>query len=640
MNRPPLDAANSGTPALAHRAWRTRWRRGWRWLRWALLGLLLSLALMLAWLHWWLLPRIDQWRPALEHYASQASGLQLQLGRLQAQATGLLPSLVVWDVQARTRDGRMALHVPQAKVELSWQMLWRQGVASLVLHRPALYLSAAAGPASAAATAPAPEAATAAQPASGPLAGGAAGAAVWRWLQRQPELRVEQGSLIWQQQPAGQVGPAQALWALHHIDWQLRHTVLGRHQWQLSLVPQPPEGPGSAAGAPAAAVRIEGQWRGNWGGAQPGLPDGRWQLQLQAVPVQQLQPILQTAQQWARQTGRPWPQAWQALAQPQAVSGQVDAQLRLRLRQGQLARADASVQLGQWQMRDASVQAAPLWLHWEQAQARLTLLRQEGGPGTHWHLTLEPLQLARGRWQWRSGPMQLSLQLAPGQHWSDWRSAQGQLQWSEVELAALAALLQPPQPTAGRAAPAWRQGWQAVQHALARWQPAGRLQELALSWRGTAGSPASGAARAGLAGALARALAAARAMAAAAAGHARRAPARRSGGPERHAASRCPAGPGHLEHGLGRRAPAQAVRAAPHPRRATAGPAAMAARRARSVAAAIASAAAGQCPCPWPVAPALAQLHGAGSGADEAAQRPPAGALAWASGLARQPQPG
>ncbi|RMX18562.1 hypothetical protein EBQ34_02245 [Vandammella animalimorsus] len=494
MNRPLLDAASPGAPAPAPRAGRMLWRRGLRWLRWALLGLLLSLALTLALLHWWLLPRIDQWRPALERYASQATGLQLQLGRLQAQTAGLLPSLVAWDVQARARDGRMALHVPQARVELSWQMLWRQGVAALVLHRPALYLSATASPASAAsAAAPAlapDDAAVAAQPAPA----SSAGAAVWRWLQRQPELRVEQGSLVWQQQPADQAGPAQVHWALHHIDWQLRHTVLGAHQLQLSLAPQPAERDAAEA-APAAAVRIEGQWRGSWGGAQPGLPDGRWQLQLQAVPVQQLQPILQTAQQWAeqwaQQTGRPWPQAWAALAQPQAASGQIDAQLQLRLRQGQLARADASVQLGQWQLRDASAQAAPPWLHWEQAQARLTLLRQEGGPGTQWHLTLEPVQLQRGRWQWRSGPMQLSLQLAPGQHWSHWRSAQGQLQWSDVELAPLAALLQPPQPMSGRAAPAWRQRWQAVQHELARWQPAGRLQALELSWHGAAAQPAS-----------------------------------------------------------------------------------------------------------------------------------------------------
>lgn len=490
MNRPPLDATSPGAPGPAQRGGRRLWRQGLRWLRWALLGLLLSLTLTLALLHWWLLPRIDQWRPALERYASQATGLQLQLGRLQAQTAGLLPSLVAWDVQARARDGRMALHVPQARVELSWQMLWRQSVAALVLHRPTLYLSAAASPASAAAPALAPDdAAPAAQPAPSSSAGGAAGTAVWRWLQRQPELRVEQGSLIWQQQPAGQVGPAQALWALHHIDWQLRHTALGRHQLQLSLAPQPAEHD-AAEDAPAAAVRIEGQWRGSWGGAQPGLPDGRWQLQLQAVPVQQLQPILQTAlqwaEQWAQQTGRPWPQGWSALAQPQAASGQVDAQLQLRLRQGQLARADASVQLGQWQLRDADAPAAPPWLHWEQAQASLTLLRQEGGPGTQWHVTLEPMQLARGRWQWRSGPMQLSLQLAPGQHWSDWRSAQGQLQWSEVDLAPLAALLQPPQPTAARTAPAWRQRWQAMQHALARWQPAGRLQELELSWQGNA----------------------------------------------------------------------------------------------------------------------------------------------------------
>ncbi len=109
--------------------WPGRWllARSLQALRWgaALVLAVWSIALI-AWLtlHWGILPHINDWRPEVEQRASQALGLPLRIGRIEAPSQGWLPTLELRDVVLADRDGREALRLPRVSAALSWQTLF------------------------------------------------------------------------------------------------------------------------------------------------------------------------------------------------------------------------------------------------------------------------------------------------------------------------------------------------------------------------------------------------------------------------------------------------------------------------------------------------------------------------------------
>ena len=74
-----------------------------------------------AWLtlHWWILPRLDDWRPRIEAQASRALGHPVQIGRIAVHSAGWVPSFVLHDVLLRDGRGREALRLPQVSAALS-----------------------------------------------------------------------------------------------------------------------------------------------------------------------------------------------------------------------------------------------------------------------------------------------------------------------------------------------------------------------------------------------------------------------------------------------------------------------------------------------------------------------------------------
>lgn len=106
--------------AAVTRAPRWRWwRLGLRLVGWGVLAAW-SLAL-LVWLtfHWGILPRLDEWRPRIEAYASHALGLPVQIGRIQARSSGWIPAMELDDVVLRDARGREALRLPKVSAALS-----------------------------------------------------------------------------------------------------------------------------------------------------------------------------------------------------------------------------------------------------------------------------------------------------------------------------------------------------------------------------------------------------------------------------------------------------------------------------------------------------------------------------------------
>ena len=121
-----------------------------RWLHWqarllrALLWLLVAawLLLGLSWvaLHQLIVPRVDQWRPALERMASEALGVKVEIGALTANSSGPVPSLQLRDVVLRDAAGAEALRLPSVRAALSLPSLWRLGFDQIVVEGAVLEL--------------------------------------------------------------------------------------------------------------------------------------------------------------------------------------------------------------------------------------------------------------------------------------------------------------------------------------------------------------------------------------------------------------------------------------------------------------------------------------------------------------------
>ncbi len=121
-----------------------------RWLHWqarllrALLWLLVAawLLLGLSWvaLHQLIVPRVDQWRPALERMASEALGVKVEIGALTANSSGPVPSLQLRDVVLRDHAGAEALRLPSVRAALSLPSLWRLGFDQIVVEGAVLEL--------------------------------------------------------------------------------------------------------------------------------------------------------------------------------------------------------------------------------------------------------------------------------------------------------------------------------------------------------------------------------------------------------------------------------------------------------------------------------------------------------------------
>ena len=107
-------------------------------------------ALTVGALHLWIVPRINDWRPELESWATRAVGVPVKVGAIRARtavagdggSAGFLPSPVpafeLTDVRLFDPAGREALHLPSVQAAVSVPSLWRLGFEQLVIASPVL----------------------------------------------------------------------------------------------------------------------------------------------------------------------------------------------------------------------------------------------------------------------------------------------------------------------------------------------------------------------------------------------------------------------------------------------------------------------------------------------------------------------
>jgi len=69
---------------------------------------------------YWLMPRVDEYRPWLEREVGRLLGARLQIARIESGWQGFNPLLRFTNVEIFDRNGRVALTLPQTEATLSW----------------------------------------------------------------------------------------------------------------------------------------------------------------------------------------------------------------------------------------------------------------------------------------------------------------------------------------------------------------------------------------------------------------------------------------------------------------------------------------------------------------------------------------
>jgi uncharacterized protein (TIGR02099 family) len=102
--------------------------------------LLLGVLLGMAWgaLHFWIVPRIGDHRPALERLARQTLGVPVRIGQISAESTGWAPSFELREIELLDPQGRTALRLPKVRIAISVRSVLGLKLEQLVLDAPEL----------------------------------------------------------------------------------------------------------------------------------------------------------------------------------------------------------------------------------------------------------------------------------------------------------------------------------------------------------------------------------------------------------------------------------------------------------------------------------------------------------------------
>ena len=191
-----------------------------QWTLRLLLALALLVALAVAALHWWIVPRINDFRPQVESRLSRALGVPVRIEQLQADGSnGLVPAVAAKGVQLLQPDGSAGLSLPEVKVALSVPSLLRLRAEQIVIVAPQLLVQRAAdGQWRVAGLALA-------------TAGDSSANDGADWLFRQREVLLQSGSVVWDDQLRG-LPPV----TFADVNILLRNPGL-RHEWQIHARP-------------------------------------------------------------------------------------------------------------------------------------------------------------------------------------------------------------------------------------------------------------------------------------------------------------------------------------------------------------------------------------------------------------------
>lgn len=91
---------------------------------WICFGAYLAAAGVLLGTRYWVLPNIDQWRPNIEAYAHKTLGLNVKIGEIKADWSGLNPSLQVSALRVQSQQGETVLELPSVTAVMAWRSVF------------------------------------------------------------------------------------------------------------------------------------------------------------------------------------------------------------------------------------------------------------------------------------------------------------------------------------------------------------------------------------------------------------------------------------------------------------------------------------------------------------------------------------
>ena len=169
-----------------------------RALAWVLLVLGVLLGLAWSTLHFWIVPRISDFRPTLERLAQQTIGAPVRMAHISAESTGWAPSFELREIELLDPEGRTALRLPKVLVAISVRSVLSLKLEQLVIDRPEVDIRLNADGSWRVAGL---DLANSAQ--------GQSAAADWFWGQR--EIIVRGGTVRWTHERGHERGPERAL---------------------------------------------------------------------------------------------------------------------------------------------------------------------------------------------------------------------------------------------------------------------------------------------------------------------------------------------------------------------------------------------------------------------------------------------
>lgn len=109
-----------------------------RWLLGLLIGAWLLLALSVLVLHIWIVPRIGDYRGALEAQASRVIGVPVSIGSITARGGSLFPGFELRDVALHDALNNEALHLARVVASVSPRSVWRLSFEQIYIEGPQL----------------------------------------------------------------------------------------------------------------------------------------------------------------------------------------------------------------------------------------------------------------------------------------------------------------------------------------------------------------------------------------------------------------------------------------------------------------------------------------------------------------------
>lgn len=195
---------------------------GLRVIAWMMLVAGCVLGMAWAALHFWIVPRIEDFRPKLENLATQTIGVPVQMGKLLAVSSGWMPTFEIHDLALLDPEGRRALTLPKIVFAISVRSVLDLGVEQLVIDSPTLDIR---------------------RTSTGEwrIAGlslkqdNTPDSAAADWIFAQKEIVIQHGTVFW----TDEFNPLQrnkSALDLQDVSWILRNSAR-HHQWRLDATP-------------------------------------------------------------------------------------------------------------------------------------------------------------------------------------------------------------------------------------------------------------------------------------------------------------------------------------------------------------------------------------------------------------------